>query len=71
LGLMIRTGTAEKLYRFDLDFTKVSAIAIRNETAPGKFPKRREVTHTSTRDDGWVWIDLRPSKVKKPAVAAP
>ena len=71
LGLMIRTGTAEKLYRFDLDFTKVSAIATRNETAPGKFPKRREVTHTSTRDDGWAWTDLRLSKVKKPVVAAP
>ena len=72
LGLMIRTGTAEKLYRFDLDFTKVSAIATRNvETAPGEFTKRREVTHTSTRDDGWAWTDLRPNKVKKPAVVAP
>lgn len=73
LGLMIRTGNSEKLYRFDVDFTKVSAIVTRYvETAPGEFiTERREVTHTSTRDDGWAWTDLRPSKAKQPVSAAP
>ena len=72
LGLMIRTGANEKLYRFDIEFTKVSALAARMvETEAGQFITRHELTHTSTREDDWTWTDLRPSKSKKSAVVAP
>jgi hypothetical protein len=72
LGLMIVAGESEKLYRLDLDFTKISAIATRTvEEEPGVLVGRREVTHTCAKSDNWTWKDLRNPKAKSGSVPNP
>jgi hypothetical protein len=72
VGLMIRSGSTEKLYRFDIDYTKVGAVVRRQvEVQPGVFEMQLELTHESQRASNWEWVDLRPKAAAKPPTQAP